>query len=124
MASKVSAAAARRQRIYGVVARIPCGKVATYGHVALLAGLRAGARQVGRALAELPDGSRLPWQRVLNSRGEVSARAGGAWQAGYQRHLLEEEGVRFDLRGRVDLARYGWEPHSSASRASRPQPRR
>jgi alkylated DNA nucleotide flippase Atl1/3-methyladenine DNA glycosylase AlkD len=98
-----------RRRIGAVVARIPPGKVATYGQVALLAGLGRGARQVGRALALLPEGANIPWQRVINSRGEVSPRGAG-WEEGYQRHLLEEEGVPFDARGRVDLARYGWDP--------------
>lgn len=97
-------------RIYAVVAAIPEGKVATYGQVAALAGLPGHARQVGYALHALPDGSDLPWQRVINARGEVSPRSGPGWVEGYQRHLLEEEGVRFDERGRVDLERFRWEP--------------
>jgi alkylated DNA nucleotide flippase Atl1/3-methyladenine DNA glycosylase AlkD len=91
--------------------------VATYGQVAALAGLARHARQVGYALHALPDGSDLPWQRVINSKGEVSARAHSGWMAegegyreGYQRHLLEEEGVIFDIRGRIDLGRFGWDP--------------
>jgi len=97
------------ERIYAVVERIPEGRVATYGQVAALAGLGRAARQVGYALHSLPEGSDLPWQRVINSRGEVSPRAMPGWD-GYQRHLLEEEGVEFDERGRVDLERYRWEP--------------
>ncbi len=101
------------RRIYAVVARIPRGRVATYGQVAALAGRGRHARQVGYALHTLPDGTVLPWQRVINARGEVSERATPGW-AGYQRHLLEEEGVRFDRRGRVDLARFGWDPDRAA----------
>ncbi|MFL6293231.1 MAG: MGMT family protein [Thermoanaerobaculia bacterium] len=97
------------ERIYAVVERIPEGRVATYGQVAALAGLGRAARQVGYALHSLPDGSELPWHRVINSRGEVSPRAMPGWD-GYQRHLLEEEGVVFDERGRVDLGRFRWEP--------------
>ena len=97
------------ERIYAVVARIPEGRVATYGQVAALAGLGRAARQVGYALHSLPDGSDLPWHRVINSRGEVSPRAMPGWD-GYQRHLLQEEGVELDERGRVDLDRYRWEP--------------
>jgi methylated-DNA-protein-cysteine methyltransferase-like protein len=100
--------------IYAVVRRIPEGRVATYGQVATLAGMPGHARQVGYALHALPDGAGVPWQRVINARGEVSPRAGGGWEAGYQRHLLEEEGVAFDARGRVDLARFGWEPEPGA----------
>lgn len=98
------------ERIYAVVAAIPPGRVATYGQVAALAGIPGHARQVGYALHVLPDSSEVPWQRVVNARGEVSARSGLDWVAGYQRHLLEEEGVVFDDRGRVDLARFLCEP--------------
>ncbi len=97
------------QRIYDVVCRIPEGRVATYGQVAALAGLPGHARQAGYALHALPDGSDVPWQRVINARGEVSRRSIPGWE-GYQRHLLEEEGVVFDLRGRVDLRRFRWRP--------------
>jgi methylated-DNA-protein-cysteine methyltransferase related protein len=101
------------RKIYTVISRIPRGRVATYGQVAALAGLPGHARQVGTALGSLPDGSKVPWQRVINARGEVSARgetSPGGLAEGFQRHLLEEEGVRFDERGRVDLDRYGWDP--------------
>jgi len=74
-----------------------------------MAGLPGRARQVGYALAALPEGSDVPWHRVLNARGEVSPRSGGAPHARIQRALLEEEGVRFDEGGRIDLARYRWE---------------
>ena len=99
-----------RERIYAVVRRIPPGRVATYGQVAALAGLPGHARQVGYALHALDNGSGVPWQRVLNARGEVSERSGPGWEEGYQRHLLAEEGVVFDPRGRVDLGRYRWRP--------------
>jgi methylated-DNA-protein-cysteine methyltransferase related protein len=95
-------------RIYAVVRRIPHGRVATYGQVAALAGLAGRARQVGYALHALPEGSPLPWHRVINARGEISLRAEPGWE-GYQRHLLEEEDVEFDLAGRVDLDRFGWQ---------------
>jgi methylated-DNA-protein-cysteine methyltransferase-like protein len=97
----------RWRRIWGVVARIPRGRVATYGQVAALAGLGGGARQVGYALAALPDDAEVPWQRVVNARGEVSARRDfdGAPR---QRALLEREGVVFDAGGRIDLERFRW----------------
>ncbi|MCH9651022.1 MAG: MGMT family protein [Deltaproteobacteria bacterium] len=96
-------------RIYAVVGQIPVGFVATYGQVAALAGLPGHARQVGYALHALPKGHNVPWQRVINARGEVSLRSEAGYEH-YQRHLLEEEGVTFDPRGRVDFKRYRWEP--------------
>ena len=100
------------ERIHAVVARIPRGKVATYGQVARLAG-RVTARLVGFAMAATPDGVDLPWQRVINSRGEVSPRKHGDGHLS-QRRLLEREGVRFDERGRIDLARHAWRPSDDA----------
>ena len=97
------------ERIYAVVRQIPEGRVATYGQVASLAGLPGHARQVGYALHALKEGSEVPWQRVINAKGEVSLRAEAGWD-NFQRHLLEEEGVAFDERGRVDLERERWEP--------------
>jgi methylated-DNA-protein-cysteine methyltransferase-like protein len=93
--------------IYAVVRRIPTGKVASYGQVARVAGLTNAARQVGYALHALPAGSRVPWHRVLNAAGAISLRDHHALT---QRMLLAREGVAFDARGRVDLARFGWQP--------------
>jgi methylated-DNA-protein-cysteine methyltransferase-like protein len=99
------------RRIYSVVRRIPRGRVATYGQVARLAGLPGCARQVGYALHALDDESSVPWQRVINARGEVSPRAEPGMD-GVQRQILEREGLVFDARGRIDLERYVWRPRS------------
>jgi methylated-DNA-protein-cysteine methyltransferase-like protein len=93
-----------------VVRRIPRGRVATYGQVALLAGLGRQARLVGYALSALPSGSRVPWHRVINAQGAVSARTGDPAGALDQRLMLEAEGVKFNARGRVPLERYRWSP--------------
>jgi alkylated DNA nucleotide flippase Atl1/3-methyladenine DNA glycosylase AlkD len=98
------------EKIYAVIRRIPPGRVATYGQVAALAGLPGHARQVGQALRESPEGLELPWQRVINAKGEVSPRGDLGLAEGLQRHLLEEEGVVFDRRGRIDLDRFNWDP--------------
>ncbi len=94
-------------RIYEIVRQIPRGRVATYGQVATLADLDGHARQVGYALHALPASERIPWHRVVNARGEVSARSVDDSHE-LQRHLLEAEGVAFDGRGRIDLACYRW----------------
>ncbi len=103
----MSGSADAYSRIYAVVRRIPPGRVATYGQVAQLAGLPGRARQVGYALHALREGSAVPWQRVINVRGEVSRR----FEPGMDRvqaELLEAEGLSFDARGRLDLERYQW----------------
>lgn len=101
------------ERIYEVVRSIPKGRVATYGQVAEQAGLPGHPRQVGYALHALPDDSGVPWQRVVNARGEISKRIDpeGEW---IQRELLEAEGVEFDARGRIQLSRYRWDPEIGA----------
>lgn len=95
-------------RIYAVVRRIPSGRVATYGQVAELAGLPRQPRLVGYALHALPNGTRVPWHRVVNAQGRVSARAGQPAGSLTQRLRLESEGVTFDASGRLALARVRW----------------
>jgi len=92
--------------IYETVRRIPPGRVLTYGDVAALAGLPGHARLVGYALHALPEGSTVPWHRVINARGGIST--GRAMPGGelVQRFLLEGEGVEFDARGRTSLKRF------------------
>jgi methylated-DNA-protein-cysteine methyltransferase-like protein len=103
---KPRAVSARYAAIYAVVRRIPRGRVATYGQVATLAGLDGHARQVGYALHALPEGSDLPWHRVINARGEVSPRTAGDSHE-LQRMLLEGEGIVFK-GDRISLTDYRW----------------
>lgn len=95
-------------RYYDVVRRIPAGRVTTYGTVAALAGRPRSARQVGYAMAALTTDTDVPWQRVVNARGEISPRSGGSAGEKIQGALLEAEGVVFDERGRIDLEVFGW----------------
>ena len=104
------------QRIHDVVARIPRGRVATYGQIARIARLPGQARLVGYALHALPASSRLPWQRVVNAHGAISV---GGESGARQRKLLETEGVRFDQRGRIDLEKFQWRPDASAPKSRR-----
>jgi methylated-DNA-protein-cysteine methyltransferase-like protein len=102
-------------RILAVVRRIPRGRVATYGQVARLAGIGPHPRLVGYALAALAEASDVPWHRVVNAHGRVSPRATPGADS-LQRALLEREGVAFDARGRIDLARRSWRPADRGSR--------
>jgi methylated-DNA-protein-cysteine methyltransferase-like protein len=99
------------QRVWQLTRQIPRGSVATYGQIALMLprpegvdpeSYRAfGPRWVGGAMAACPDD--VPWQRVINSQGKISARPG----APKQRELLESEGIEF-VKDKVDLKKYGW----------------
>ena len=97
------------QAIYQVVQRIPKGQVASYGQVAAAAGYPRHARQVGYALHALPDDlvEQVPWQRVVNAKGEVSPRTNGDGDV-IQRLLLEAEGVEFNDAGRINLKHVRW----------------
>lgn len=99
------------ERIYAIVRQIPPGRVATYGQVAELAGLVGKPRLVGYALYRVDMANDdVPWQRVINAKGEVShspLRNGTDYM---QRAMLEDEGIKFDNRGRVDLSQYKWRP--------------
>ncbi|MDP6707254.1 MAG: MGMT family protein [Alphaproteobacteria bacterium] len=94
------------ERIYQVTRQIPAGRVATYGQIALVAGA-GSARLVGRAMATLPTGSDVPWHRVINSQGKISARRDGGFSP-EQKRRLRREGVLLDRQGRVDVAAVGW----------------
>ena len=101
-----------RSKIWEVVRRIPRGRVATYGQVATVAGFDGHARQVGYALNALPQGSNVPWHRVVNSYGEISTRSGGDSHE-LQRMLLADEGIEFDAKGRISLSTYRWKVRGS-----------
>jgi methylated-DNA-protein-cysteine methyltransferase-like protein len=95
------------EQVHQVVRCIPPGKVATYGQIARILGMPHVARTVGWALQAIPEGSDVPWQRVINSRGTISFPPGSPG-ATLQRALLEDEGIVFDEKGRVNLRVYGW----------------
>ena len=106
MSSAKESFSVRHQTIYEVVKTIPAGVVATYGQVAAIVG--CGPRLVGYALASLPAGMDVPWQRVINSQGKISTRSDGAADP-RQRQALIREGIVFSLKGTVDLKRFGWD---------------
>ena len=97
------------QRFYELVNRIPSGKVATYGQIATIAGYPGQARQVGYALNALPDDLEIPWQRVVNAKGQISKRAHPISED-IQRNMLEAEGICFNSNNCISLTQYLWNP--------------
>ncbi len=94
-------------QILMVIHQIPYGKVSTYGDIANMAGFPGYARHVGRALANLPPGSTLPWYRVINSRGMISLKGEDLQR---QQALLASEGVKVNSAGKLSLKQYRWHP--------------
>jgi len=96
-----------QQRIWHIVAAIPQGKVATYGDIARLAGSPRAARQVGGVLRRLPQGTQLPWHRVINRHGAISLQGDDLLR---QRDALAAEGIEISDDGRIALEQYRWRP--------------
>ena len=90
--------------IYQLVKQIPRGSVITYGGVAKKIRLRGGARVVGYAMAACPNGSGIPWHRVVGAGGHLRLNEP---LVSLQRRLLESEGAQFIGR-RVDIERHLW----------------
>jgi methylated-DNA-protein-cysteine methyltransferase-like protein len=92
------------REVYGMVRRIPRGRVATYGQIAAMLGWPRAARAVGYAMRHCPPG--VPWHRVVNASGGISLRANVSGML-TQRVLLAQEGVAV-RKGRVRLDRHRW----------------
>lgn len=109
------------EQVWQLVRLVPRGKVATYGQIAKLLPpppgveietyVSFGPLWVGGAMASCPDD--VPWQRVINSKGEISVR--DPLDARRQRLMLEDEGVFLNPRGRIDLKAHGWKGPSETS---------
>lgn len=92
------------KRTIEIIKHIPHGKVMTYGQVAKLAGNARGARQVVRVLHTMSKKFDFPWHRVVNRLGEVSIQDEELKYT--QIILLENEGIHFDVSGRIPLDKY------------------
>ncbi len=98
----------KRSQIWQCLALVPVGKVVTYGQLARIAGLPGYARFVGTTLKNLPEGSSLPWHRVVNAAGKISFPEQSLKYQEQQQRLLSE-GVRFSNQ-RIPMASYRWQP--------------
>lgn len=100
------------KRVYQIARRIPKGKVMTYGQIAAPISTPRAARVVGFAMRALPEGTDVPWQRVINSHGRISI-VNWRWTPADQARLLRDEGIEVIERDGgywIDLDRYLWAP--------------
>lgn len=99
------------ERVYKIVLQIPPGKVMTYGQISLLLDERLSAAGVGWAMRATPnDDRKIPWHRVINSRGGTSTNKVLNVAPNLQQNLLESEGLIFNEQGLIDLKIYQWKP--------------
>lgn len=91
------------EKVYKVVAKIPKGKITTYGSISKIIGV--DPRVIGYALHANKDSKNVPCHRVINSKGKISD--GYAFGGpGIQRKMLEKEGVKFDKDDMVNLEEF------------------
>lgn len=97
------------QKVYAEVRRIPAGQVSTYGDIAYRLGSPRIARHVGWALAALTSADDdVPWHRVINAKGQISAKDKSLhWQV--QAHILQSEGIEVSAAGSINLVRFRWQ---------------
>ncbi len=93
-------------RVYAVAAKIPKGKVATYGQIATAAGNPKASRAVGNAMRNNPSRKNVPCHRVVASNGALTGYAFGNGVA-TKKNILKKEGVEFK-GDKVDLSVSGW----------------
>ncbi|MBC8045077.1 MAG: MGMT family protein [Rhizobacter sp.] len=106
-------------KVYRLVRRIPRGKVSTYGTIAKKIGTGLSSRMVGYAL-HVAAGSDVPCHRVVNRLGALT----GAVHFGdpnLMRSLLEQEKVKFNTDGTVDMENhfYDFKPHAGKKRSTK-----
>lgn len=96
------------ERVWAIVAQIPCGRVTTYGDIAEALGRRGGARMVGWALNDAV-GTDLPCHRVVNRNGELTGKRHFETPDAMEERL-RSEGVTFVEADRVALDAHRWVP--------------
>lgn len=102
-----------REKIYQISSKIPKGKVATYGQLAILAKKPKAARAVGMFMRTNPFAPKVPCHRVVGSTGKLVGFSGeGGVPA--KKKLLKGEGVSF-IGDRVDLSKSLWKPSAKNS---------
>ena len=93
-----------QERVYEIVRQIPRGRVMTYGQIAAILGEGYTPRTVVYVM-HAADSEGVPWQRVINSQGKCST-GRLTIPVDLQQDMLEQEGVKFDAKGRCDLSLY------------------
>jgi len=96
-----------KKHVLEIVNEIPHGKIASYGQVALIAGVARGARQVGHILHV--HGRNYPWWRVINNAGRLSTTFLDNTNRS-QKDLLLEEGINVNKNLELDIEKYRWRP--------------
>ncbi|MBN3554302.1 MGMT family protein [Fictibacillus nanhaiensis] len=96
------------ENVITIIKNIPSGYVMSYGQIARIAGNPRSARQVVRILHSMSKKHDLPWHRVINAKGEIGIQDEELFHT--QKSRLENEGVQFKGKNRVDIEAYRYSP--------------
>jgi len=96
------------ENIIKIIKQIPRGKVSTYRKIAILAGNPRSARQVSWILHSSSKKYKLPWHRVINSKGIIAMNS--VDDKNTQKKMLEKEGIEFISDFKVNLKKFQWQP--------------
>ena len=101
-----------KQKVLKAIERIPYGKVASYGQIALIIGFPRGARQVGWILngTEKDPKINIPWWRVINNSGRITIKGTMFLSADLQRKVLRAEGIAINDLFELAIEKYRWRP--------------
>ena len=94
-----------QQQVYNLTARIPKGKISTYGGIARALRKPGSGRAIGNALNQNPYAPQVPCHRVIRSNGEVGGFARGTNK---KIAMLRKEGITIK-RNKIDLTKYLYE---------------
>ena len=100
------------ESVYEIVARIPAGRVATFGQIAKMIGRPRMARFVGYA-SNNKNSWHLPWHRVVFKDGSLCSAE--FFDQAYK--ALTAEGVKFTSDRRVIMEQFQWHPESESTPA-------
>ena len=89
------------EKCYGVLKKVPKGKVTTYKQIAKKLNSKA-YRAVGNAMNKNPHAPKVPCQRVIKSDGSVGGFASGTKN---KIKMLKAEGIEI-RKGKIDLKKY------------------
>ena len=99
-------------QVYGVVKKIPFGKVTSYGAIARYLGHPQAARMVGYAMNASHDQLDVPAHRVVNRNGLLSGKHHFPGTRLMQQ-LLESEGIPIKNDQIIDFKACFWDPNTA-----------
>lgn len=97
------------ESVYEIVAKIPAGRVATFGQIARMIGRPRMARFVGYA-SNNQKSWHLPWHRVVFKDGTLCSEK--FFDMAYK--ALKAEGVKFTRDKKVIMEKYQWRPENES----------